>query len=118
MYRGFWANDIKKTQPNTTRPNQEELSFTLRNPLIHTNKPNEQIEIKGQQQKIISKQFPFENYNYPQERIYFTIDRVKEILLSSTHDTEKMRQIRMLFGLNPDIKIEEDENKSSLLRFL
>jgi hypothetical protein len=35
---------------NTIRPNQEELSFHLRNPLIH-NKPNEQSEIKGQQQK-------------------------------------------------------------------
>jgi hypothetical protein len=40
---------------NTIRPNQEELSFHLRNPLIH-NKQNEQSEIKGQQQKDISKQ--------------------------------------------------------------
>lgn len=41
------------------------------------------------------------------------IDRVKEILLKTSHDTEKIRQIKMLLNipLNQDIaiKIEDDE---------
>lgn len=42
------------------------------------------------------------------------IDRVKEILLKSSHDTEKIRQVKMLLNipLNEEVivKVEEDEN--------
>jgi hypothetical protein len=42
------------------------------------------------------------------------IDRVKEILLKSSHDTEKIRQVKMLLNipLNEDVlvKVEEDDN--------
>ena len=42
------------------------------------------------------------------------IDRVKEILLKSTHDTEKITQIKMLMNIpnqeEPVIKIEEIED--------
>ena len=42
------------------------------------------------------------------------IDRIKEILLKSSHDTEKIRQIKMLLNipLNEEVavKLEEDEN--------
>ena len=41
------------------------------------------------------------------------IDRVKYILLKGSHDTEKVRQIKMLLGLPIDeeevIKIEDDD---------
>lgn len=77
MYRGFCANDIKKIELVPTRLTQEDLSHLLRNPLIHTNKPNEQIEPKEQAPKIVSKPFVLENYHYSQDRIFFTIDRVK-----------------------------------------
>jgi hypothetical protein len=77
LYRGFWANDIKKTESTAIRPTQEDLSHLFRNPLIHTNKPNEQIEPKEQVLKIINKPFILENYHYPQDRIFFTIDKVK-----------------------------------------
>jgi hypothetical protein len=39
----------------------------------------------------------------------FTIDRVKEVLLSNSHDTEKMRLVRVLFGLEREVKVEETE---------
>lgn len=41
------------------------------------------------------------------------IDRIKEILIKSSHDTEKIRQIKMLLNipLNEEVavKVEEDE---------
>jgi hypothetical protein len=37
------------------------------------------------------------------------IDRVKEVLLGSTHDTEKVRRIRVLFGFEKEVKVEEGE---------
>ena len=41
------------------------------------------------------------------------IDRIKEILLKASHDTEKIRQIKMLLNipLNEEVvvKVEEDE---------
>lgn len=42
------------------------------------------------------------------------IDRVKEILLKSSHDTEKIRQVKMLLNipLNEEVivKVEEEDN--------
>lgn len=42
------------------------------------------------------------------------VDRVKEILLKNSHDTEKIRQIKMLLNIPVDeeeiIKIEEDDD--------
>jgi hypothetical protein len=41
------------------------------------------------------------------------VDRIKEILLKGSHDTEKVRQIKMLLGMPLEeeeaIKIEDDE---------
>lgn len=48
-----------------------------------------------------------------QNNYHAVIDRVKEILLKGSHDTEKIRQIKMLLGMPLDeeevIKIEDDE---------
>lgn len=42
------------------------------------------------------------------------VDRIKEILLKASHDTEKIRQIKMLLNipLNEEVavKVEEDES--------
>lgn len=50
--------------------------------------------------------------DFPTGSLLFTVDRVKEVLLGRTHDTEKLRQIRMLFGLERDVKVEEGEGES------
>lgn len=47
-----------------------------------------------------------------QNNLMPVIDRIKEILLKSSHDTEKIRQIKMLLNipLNEEVvvKVEED----------
>lgn len=53
--------------------------------------------------------------HFPTGTLLFTVDRVKEVLLGRTHDTEKLRQIRVLFGLERDVKMEEGED--SVYRF-
>ncbi len=47
--------------------------------------------------------------DFPTGSLLFTVDRVKEVLLGRTHDTEKVRQIRVLFGLESGVKVEEGE---------
>lgn len=39
----------------------------------------------------------------------FTVDKVKEVVLSNTHDTEKIRKIHELLGLEKDVKVEEED---------
>jgi hypothetical protein len=46
---------------------------------------------------------------FPTGSLLFVIDRVKEVLLGSTHDTEKVRRIRVLFGFEKEVKVEEGE---------
>lgn len=44
------------------------------------------------------------------------VDRVKQILLKESHDTEKVRQIKMLLGMPTEeeqiIKIEEEDDRA------
>lgn len=53
------------------------------------------------------------NSNMFQNNQNAVIDRIKEILLKNSHDTEKIRQIKMLLNIPIEeeevIKIEEDD---------
>ena len=41
------------------------------------------------------------------------VDRVKEILISNCNDTYKMQMIRKLFGVEDEVKLEENEEEST-----